>query len=182
MQSPITRIKPKITNVVCTGSLNQSVDIKTFNKFGWGIYDMAIYSGRCGYVKSPEMQGRVTVFPSGKMISVGAKSVKKAIEQLHQAKFYLMQVKLISDVQLHGKVHNVVGLLTLNNTLQINKIMPKLKGAIYEPEQFAGIILKSIKSVSYLIFASGKIVISGATSEEDLSRAAFEIQQKLSSL
>ncbi len=93
-----------------------------------------------------------------------------------------MRGKLITDVKLEQKIQNIVATLTLDNKLKVSNIVPKLKGAIYEPEQFPGIILKSIQSVSYLLFASGKIVITGAKSEDELSRAAFEIQQKLSSL
>lgn len=179
MQKQTTKSNFVITNVVSTGNLNQTVDIKKFNKFGWGIYDQAIYHGRCGYVKSSEMKGRVTIFPSGKMISVGAKSIEKANEQLENAKFYLIKAKLITEVKLEPKIQNIVAVLTLPHKLHIKKALSKLHGAIYEPDQFAGIILKSIFSVSYLIFASGKIVIVGAKSEKELSRAAFEITQRL---
>jgi transcription initiation factor TFIID TATA-box-binding protein len=42
-------------------------------------------------------------------------------------------------------------------------------GAIYEPEQFPGVILKSeYTNATYLIFQSGKSVISGANSLEEL--------------
>lgn len=180
--SRVKAIKPVISNVVCTGNLNQKVDLTKFLNFEWGIYDDAIYGGRCGYVKSPEMKGRVTIFPSGKMISIGAKSVNNAINQLNEAKFCLVQAKFISDVKLEPKIQNIVAVLTLKENLNINKIATKIKGAIYEPEQFSAIILKSIKSITYLIFSSGKIVITGAKSEEEISQAGFEIQQKLTSL
>lgn len=171
--------KLSIVNVVSTSNLNQQVAIRKFNEFGWGTYDSAIYGGRCGYVKTPEMDGRVTIFPSGKMISLGGKSIKKSIEQLNQAKFYLVREKLIQDIILRPKIQNIVATIVLPKPLSIAEAYDKLIGAIYEPEQFPGIILKSINSVSYLIFASGKIVITGAKSKRELSVAAFEIQQKL---
>ena len=174
-------VRPVISNIVSTSNLHHKVDIKKFVKFGWGTYDNAIYGGRCGYVKTPEMQGRVIVFPSGKMISVGAKSSRKSFEQLNQAKFCLLKEKLISDIRLKHKIQNIVGTLNLKNNLKINQIVTKLQGAIYEPEQFPGVILKSTRSLSYLIFASGKIVISGAKSENELMEASFEIQRKIKS-
>ncbi len=64
-------VKAKVNNVVCTASLEQTVDVTRMADLSCGIYDQAIYGGRCGYVKMPDMKGRVTVFPSGKMISVG---------------------------------------------------------------------------------------------------------------
>ena len=174
-----TKSKLAIVNVVSTANLNQKVAIRRFNELGSGIYDLAIYGGRCGYVKTPEMDGRVTIFSSGKMISVGGKSIKKSIEQLNQAKFYLVRENLIQDTILRPKIQNIVATLALPKPLRIAETYDKLIGAIYEPEQFPGIILKSISSVSYLIFASGKIVITGAKSKKELSTAAFEIQQKL---
>lgn len=178
----LDEVRPIISNIVSTSNLHNKVDVKKFVKFGWGTYDDTIYGGRCGYVKTPEMQGRVIVFPSGKMISVGARSARKSFEQLNQAKFCLLRGKLIPDVRLEQKIQNIVGTLTLENNLRINRIVAKLQGAIYEPEQFPGIILKSVRSLSYLIFASGKIVISGAKSEEELMEASLEIQGKIKSL
>jgi len=72
-------IFPKIVNVVTTADLKQKVDIKKFPEFAWGIYDKHTYGGRCGYVRANKMQGKVTMFPSGKMISLGAKSTKQSI-------------------------------------------------------------------------------------------------------
>ena len=87
MQKLETKPREEITivNVVCTADLKQRIEIKKFNEFSWGIYDSEIYRGICGYVKSPEMQGKVTVFSSGKMISIGAKSIRSAKEQIFHA-------------------------------------------------------------------------------------------------
>ena len=63
----------KIRNVVTTADLVQDVDITKFVEFPWGIYDLTYYGGRCGYIKDKLIQGRVTVFKSGKIISVGAR-------------------------------------------------------------------------------------------------------------
>ncbi|MDE2590575.1 MAG: hypothetical protein KGL95_13030 [Patescibacteria group bacterium] len=177
----INKIKPIISNVICTADLHQKVDLKKFLNFRWGIYDSEIYGGRCGYVKSIDMVGKVTVFLSGKMISLGTKSVKSAILQLNLAKSHLIKAKLISNTKLEPKVQNIVATLTLDHRIKINELAKNLNGAIYEPEQFPAIILRTIESTSYLIFSTGKIVISGAKSEDEIAQASFEIQQKLSS-
>ncbi|MDE2590517.1 MAG: hypothetical protein KGL95_12740, partial [Patescibacteria group bacterium] len=107
-ESDINKMKPRIRNVVATANLEQHVEIQKLVNFGWGIYDSAIYRGVCGYVKSPEMSGRVAVFASGKMISIGSKSVEESVQQLYNAKFYLMQARLISDATLQPKIQNIV--------------------------------------------------------------------------
>lgn len=72
----------KIQNVITTANLLQHVAIVRFKGYSWGTYDLAHYAGRCGYVKDTQMQGRVTVFPSGKMISTGGKTIPQSKEHL----------------------------------------------------------------------------------------------------
>jgi TATA-box binding protein (TBP) (component of TFIID and TFIIIB) len=64
----------KIHNVITTANLRQYVDITKFIEYSWGEYDLERYGGRCGYVKDAKIQGRVTVFLSGKMISTGVRA------------------------------------------------------------------------------------------------------------
>ena len=171
--------KPVVKNVVCTANLEQKVDVIKLSKLPCGIYDQAIYGGRCGYIKTPEMDGRVTIFPSGKMISVGGKSVKKAIEQLNHAKFYLVQQNMIKDTKIVPVIQNVVATIDVGQKLPIEKLSKKISGSIYDPETFPGIILKGLHSCNFLIFASGKIVSTGAKSLEEVSSSSFELLQKL---
>ncbi len=144
-----------------------------------GIYDEAIYGGRCGYVKMPEMDGRVTIFPSGKMISVGGRTISKAIEQLNHAKFYLVQEKMIHDVKIVPVIRNIVATVELDHKIPVDVLASKISGAIYDPETFPGMILKGIDSCRFLVFASGKIVIAGAKSSDELNSASFEVLQRL---
>jgi len=165
--------------VVCTASLEQSVDVTKLSELPCGIYDEAIYGGKCGYVKTPEMDGRVTVFPSGKMISVGGRSIEKSKEQINHAKFYLVQKKMIEDTVLTCTVRNIVATVDIGHAVPIDVLSTKIRGAIYDPETFPGMIVKGVRSGSCLVFASGKIVITGARSADELRTASFEIIQRL---
>ncbi|MDE1818479.1 MAG: hypothetical protein KGI19_07740 [Thaumarchaeota archaeon] len=171
--------KPTIVNVVSTANLNQFINIKKFVKFPWGIYDDAIYGGICGYVKSPEMHGKVTIFSSGKMISVGGKSIPDSIDQLNMAKFYMLKGGIISDVKLNCKVQNIVAVLNLNISLNLQKIYKKMKNVTYNPDNFVGIILKIPNRPTCLIFSSGKVVIAGSKTEEQLFEISSSVQQLL---
>lgn len=62
-----------IQNVVTTSNLCQEIDVTLFNNYSWGEYDQEIYHGICGYIKDGQLVGKVTIFLSGKMISLGAK-------------------------------------------------------------------------------------------------------------
>ncbi len=62
----------KIQNTVTTADLKQQIDIGSFNEYEFLSSNLDLYA--CGYVKDDKMVGRVTVFRSGKLISVGTES------------------------------------------------------------------------------------------------------------
>jgi transcription initiation factor TFIID TATA-box-binding protein len=169
----------KIHNVVSTSDLHQHIDARKFNQYQWGRYDIEIYGGRCGYIKDEGMQGRVSVFLSGKMISTGAKEVSSSILQLHHALDLLVSNKLAKRAELECKVQNIVATLDLQRTLDIKKVTGSLANYIYEPDNFPGIIYKHNGRISCLIFVSGKVVIAGIKSEDQLENIAQEIAKIL---
>ena len=168
---------PKIQNVVSTANLQQHIDATKFNDFSWGRYDLELYGGRCGYIKDEGMQGRVSVFLSGKMISTGAKSVSMSIWQLEHAMDLLVENKLAGRVNLECKVQNIVATLDLQRELDVKKVIRSLANYIYEPDNFPGIIYKSSRGTSCLIFRTGKMVIAGAKSENQLNDTMNEINK-----
>lgn len=172
----MSTIKPVITNVVSTSDLHQLIDIRKFTNFSWGIYDKEIYGGVCGYVKFPYMKGRVTVFSSGKMISIGSRSEEESKNKLNQAKFYLVKNNLVKDIILKVKTKNIVALLSTTKT-DMGKLS-KFKNIQYEPNNFSGAILR-LKDATCLIFSSGKIVITGAKSQKNLIDTSKMIQKIL---
>jgi transcription initiation factor TFIID TATA-box-binding protein len=135
--------------------------------------------GRYGYIKDKRMQGRVSVFLSGKMISTGAKGVSISILQLHHALELLVSNKLAKMIELECKVQNIVATLDLQRTLDVKKVTGSLANYIYEPDNFPGIIYKHDGKISCLIFASGKVVIAGIKSEDQLENIAEEIAKIL---
>ena len=69
-----------VVNVVMTADLKQHVDLQKVGQLVYGMYDQNIYPA--AYIKIPGMSGKVTVFHSGKLISVGAKTESQAIKDL----------------------------------------------------------------------------------------------------
>ena len=167
----------KIQNVISTANLQQYIDATKFNKFSWGRYDLQLYGGRCGYIKNEGMQGRVSVFLSGKMISTGAKSVSMSIWQLQHAMYLLVRNRLSGRVNLECKVQNIVATHDLRRGLNVKKVLSSLSNYIYEPDSFPGIIYKSNRGTSCLLFSSGKVVIAGAKSENQLNDTVKQINK-----
>lgn len=169
----------KIRNVVTTADLDQDVDITKFVEFLWGTYDLACYGGRCGYIKDKTIQGRVSVFKSGKMISVGASSIDESTKQLYHAMDLLVEAKFIRVIGLKPKVRNIVATTEVDR-IDLITAASRLSKLIYEPEQFPAAILKTELGPTCLIFESGKIVIVGAKSEKDVTDAESIILNLLS--
>ncbi len=167
----------KISNIITTADLKQKIDITLLNDFPWGIYDQISYNGICAYVKTPEMRGRVTLFASGKMISMGSNTIEDSINKLNQTKFYLIQANLVKDIELEPHVRNMVATISFNKTLNLKKLKTKLPTSIYEPVVFAGLRYKIREGLSALVFSSGKVVIAGGKSIQDLNQAYRKIKK-----
>ena len=58
----------KIVNVIATAALEQKVDLLKVSKFKEIFHDSDVYGGRVAYFKKDDMVGKVSIFPSGKMI------------------------------------------------------------------------------------------------------------------
>jgi transcription initiation factor TFIID TATA-box-binding protein len=158
----------KISNIVTTADLKQKINIEKLNNFPWGIYDQVSYNGICGYVKTPEMKGKVTIFATGKMISIGSNTIEDSIDKLYQTKFYLLKEKLVKDVQLLPQVRNIVATISLDKSLNLKKLVKNIPNSIYEPDVFVALRYKIKEGQSALIFSSGKIVIAGGKSIQEI--------------
>jgi transcription initiation factor TFIID TATA-box-binding protein len=161
----------RIQNIIVTADLKQPINITRFNDYAWGRYDIENnYNGRVGYVKDKGMQGRVSVFTTGKLISTGAKSILHSIVQLEHTKNNLVRNGLAKKVTLRPKVQNIVATASVGGQIDLNHVAKVMPRSIYEPEQFPGLIHKTDGGPTFLIFASGKIIIAGAKSELELTK------------
>lgn len=79
----------------------------------------------------------------------------------------------VPDSNLHPTLQNIVSTVNLGCTLDLKKIALYARNAEYNPKRFAAVIMR-IRSprTTALIFSSGKMVCTGAKSEEDSRLAA----------
>lgn len=167
-----------IVNVVATGELGQSVDIHEIAELPHTIHDSEIYGGRVTYLKTPEMYGKVTIFPSGKLISVGTTSPSQAEHDLKYTNKYLAENILITCTVIELNLRNLVATSTLSNRIDLEALADN-ENVLYEPEQFPGAIVKTSETgATFLVFASGKIVIAGAKTKDEVD-ASWRIINRL---
>ncbi|MBI4017963.1 MAG: TATA-box-binding protein [Candidatus Aenigmarchaeota archaeon] len=81
------------------------------------------------------------------------------------------------------RIENVVASATLNVKVPLNKLVAKVAGTEYEPEQFPGLVyrMKEPKAAS-LIFTSGKVVCTGAHSPALARKAMGKVIEAIKSI
>ena len=174
----LLRPEIKIQNVVCTSSLEQEIDIASFNQYEFLRSNLKLF--KAGYVKDKTMVGIVSVFKNGKLVSLGTKSPEQAVEELEKASMILQKYKLSKYVKIIPQIRNIVVNFDMKRKIPIEKLARTLPKCMYEPEQFAGLIYRMPKSCVGWIFASGKGVIVGTKSINEINSAFFEINERTS--
>ena len=168
----------KISNTVSTADLEQKVDIGSFNEYEHLHSDLDLY--RCGYVKDNKMVGRVTIFANGKMISVGTKNPDQSFKELRKTIKILKKHGLIKFTRIMPQVRNIVANTDFKQKLDIEKLARSMPKSMYEPEQFPALIHRIITGGVALIFSSGKVVIAGCKTFEELNQAHYHLKEYFS--
>jgi len=78
------------------------------------------------------------------------------------------------------KIQNVVASATLNQRVDLNAVVKSFPGVEYRPEQFPGLVFRIKRpKTATLIFNSGKMVCTGAKSENEARRAVMKVVRDL---
>jgi transcription initiation factor TFIID TATA-box-binding protein len=122
------------------------------------------------------------IFATGKIVVTGAKSEHDS--SLASRKFARLILKLGFIVRYsEWKIQNIVGSCSVGFNVRLEGLAnshPQFSS--YEPELFPGLIYRMIRpKVVLLIFVSGKVVLTGARTREDLYRAFDSIIPALGS-
>jgi len=176
---PKVKAAVKIENVVASAIMKQDIDLKTVVKnYPGAEYRPEQFPGLVFRLKRPKTA--TLIFNSGKMVCTGAKSEKEARRAV---------LKVISELKKSGiviinkpelKIQNIVASANLNGMIDLEKSAYTLGKTMYEPEQFPGLIYRMDEpKVVILLFASGKLVCTGAKKEEDVYRSVEKLHQRL---
>jgi len=162
----VTKRKLSIVNLVATAELGQSMDLERLVDIPGFLYDHAIY--HCAYLKDSRTKGKVSVFSSGKMISIGTKSFRDARQDLKYAAQRLVDLRLIESVRVKVRLQNIVAVSDTGIPFDLESLSQIFHNLIYEPEQFPGAIYwaPELEGAAMLLFPSGKIVVTGLKRQE----------------
>ncbi len=176
---PEVKASIMIENVVASASLDQTIDLNAVVKGHPGVeYRPEQFPGLVFRLKKPKTA--TLIFHSGKMVCTGAKSEKKARKAVMKVVKELKEGGIIIIGKPKLKIQNIVAAAGLRGNIELEKATYSLGKTMYEPEQFPGLIYRMAKpKVVILLFASGKLVCTGAKHEEDVYQAVNLLHQRL---
>jgi transcription initiation factor TFIID TATA-box-binding protein len=169
----------RIQNVVGTATLNQRIDLNAVVKGNPGVeYRPDRFPGLVFRLKRPKTA--TLIFNSGKMVCTGARSEKEAERAVMKVIEELKKSGIIILGKPELKIVNMVASGSLGGLIDLEKVAYTMRKTMYEPEQFPGLIYRMDEpKVVILLFASGKLVCTGATKEEDVYEAVNKLHETL---
>jgi transcription initiation factor TFIID TATA-box-binding protein len=168
-----------IENVVASATVKQNIDLNLIVRAFPGVeYKPEQFPGLVYRLKKPKTA--TLIFGSGKMVCTGSKSERQARKAI---------LKVINDLKKGGvviaeepaiQIQNIVASAGLGGYIDLEKTAYALKRTMYEPEQFPGLIYRmDDPKVVILLFASGKLVCTGAKKEAEVQSSVSKLQQIL---
>jgi len=173
------QINVSIVNVVASVTLNQTLDLNSIVRAFPGVeYRPEQFPGIVFKLKKPKTAN--LIFSSGKMVCVGAKSERQA----KRAALKVIQTLKDNGILIRGRptiqVVNIVASASLGRQIDIETAAYILERTMYEPEQFPGLIYRMDEpKVVLLLYMNGKLVVTGAKTEEEVYEAVHRLQERL---
>ena len=173
----------KIENVVASGILKHRIDLNAVVRAFLDVeYRPEEFPGLIFRLKTPKTA--TLIFASGKMVCTGARSERESRRALMKVVRKMKKAGIIIVGKPEIKIQNVVASANLSGWIDLMGVYEVEKGMrgriLYEPEQFPGLIYRmNDPKVVILLFASGKLVCTGARKEEEVYQAVAKLHEKL---
>jgi|AntDeeMetagen681_2_1112603.scaffolds.fasta_scaffold00538_7 transcription initiation factor TFIID TATA-box-binding protein len=174
----------QIVNLVGSGSLDVEMDLEYLARdIGESIasYDPNKYPGM--YLRFSEDKPLITVYRTGKYIVVGANSLEEAHAFRDRFLGLLSEMRVIDEAKDESfRIQNCVCTGNLKENLSLNALAIELglEKTEYEPEQFPGLIYRpDTGEAVLLVFATGKVVITGSNTIESAQSAFDAFREQL---
>ena len=176
---PQTKPIVSVENVVASASVDQKVDLNDITKkFPDTEYHPDQFPGLVFRLESPRTA--TLIFRTGKMVCTGAKSEEMAVKAVQTVVKQLRKGKIKIKKDAVITVQNIVAAINLGGKIHLEQAARKLPRSMYEPEQFPGLIHRMLDPKTViLLFASGKLVCTGAKKEADVYRSVHNLTSTL---
>ncbi len=165
---PQTKPVISIENVVASATINQVINLNLITQLFPDVeYHPDQFPGLVFRLKAPKTA--TLIFSSGKMVCTGAKSEEQATKAVKTVVSKLKKGGIPIDNEPHIEIQNIVASASLGGKIHLELAARVLARSMYEPEQFPGLIHRMLDPKTViLLFASGKLVCTGAKREADV--------------
>lgn len=125
----------------------------------------------------PPYEKYTAFYGSGKFLITGTKSEQELNDVANNTVLYLKKYGVDNDIK-QININNYVLTDQLDFEVDLEKLIVELAehDASYEPEQFPGMQFKDDYGITYLLFGSGKITITGVKSLDNLEEHVQEFK------
>ncbi|HDD33515.1 MAG TPA: TATA-box-binding protein [Thermofilaceae archaeon] len=172
----------RIENVVASITLNQRLNLeKIAERVPNAEYSPEQFPGLVLRLQRPKTA--TLIFSSGKMVCTGAKSE----DEVYRAVKTIIRILRNYGIEVEGEpiieIQNIVASANLKALVDLERAAYLLENSMYEPEQFPGLIYRmDDPKVVMLLFASGKLVCTGAKDEKMVREAVEKLHSLLEEL
>ena len=176
---PQTKPIVSIVNVVASASIDQKMDLVNITKkFPETEYNPEQFPGLVFRLTNPKTA--TLIFRTGKMVCTGAKSEELSIAAVNTVVQKLRKAKIKIEKDAIISVQNIVSSISLGGKIHLERAAKSLPRSMYEPEQFPGLIHRMLDPKTViLLFASGKLVCTGAKKETEVYRSVHNLHSLL---
>ena len=177
----------EVVNMVASQRVCSFIDVNEVSYVLDIDYEREQFPGLVYRIKEPKIC--ILLFRSGKAVATGAKN-KEDIEtafNIMKNELRNNDFELFKNEDIITQYHNIVVTTDFSHYLKGNRLnltnlvfgLP-FQHTEYEPEQFPGLIYKNpTLGVVYLIFSSGRCVITGSKTHEEAQKAEDMLKDDL---
>jgi transcription initiation factor TFIID TATA-box-binding protein len=174
----------KVENIVASGVVAGSIDLVDFSgKTENCELNKKRFPGAVYHIADPKIA--CLIFSSGKIVMTGLRNDKALADGLAIVIKALKNAGIEPLKEPKVVVTNMVCSFNLGRYINLNKLTVTLnvENVEYEPEQFPGLVYRiGDPKIVVLIFSSGKIILTGGKTLEDIRKGLDVLEQKLASV
>lgn len=169
----------EVVNVVATAPVCDAVDLERVGRMvDDTVYHPETFPGMVLRYKTPRCS--VLLFRTGKTVCAGTKTSDDAAAGIGKVAETLRSVGVDAARNPSVRITNMVATAILGRDIRLENAARSLPRSMYEPEMFPSIICRMLDpKCTMLLFASGRLVCAGATSEAGIRRAVNQMASEL---
>lgn len=165
----------RITNIVCTANLNCALDLAAITrKATYIVYKPKKFNGLIW--RHRKIPCTCLVFASGKIVCPGIKNISDIKSNIRKYARLIQKLGYTINLQ-HIKLVTSSAVHDLKRPVDYCKIVKYMNGKL-EPEIFHAVTIKRGK-VHFIVYKSGKIIITGIKRECDLRKSVHPLLLEL---